>query len=425
MEITRPRGTRDFLFEEMKKRKEVEKTLKRIFETYGYHEIKTPIFEDLKLFTLKSGEEIIKQIYHFKDKANRDLALRPELTAPVARLYLNEMRKHPKPIKLYYYGSCFRYERPQAGRFRQFWQFGCELMGAESPQAEAEVIALAAHCLRELGLKEYKLHIGHLGILRGILEDAGIKGESQDKIMSLIDKGDLEGLKIHLENIKVDKTTENLLLSIIGMKGGLEVLEDLESMVGGCEPAMESINDLRKLISLLDDFKVEDYNLNLGIARGLDYYTGIVFEIYVPSLGAQKQICGGGTYNLIELFSGEKIQSTGFAFGFDRLVAALKKQKGEIFQFAKVFVAPVFDSTRPSAYRIVQELREAGIPSDVDLSSRKLRKILSYADHLNVEKVILVGERDLKDGKVTIKDMKTGSQKLVEIDKIIEYLKEE
>lgn len=425
MEITRPRGTRDFLFEEMKKRKEVEKTLKRIFETYGYHEIKTPIFEDLKLFTLKSGEEIIKQIYHFKDKANRDLALRPELTAPVARLYLNEMRKHPKPIKLYYYGSCFRYERPQAGRFRQFWQFGCELMGAESPQAEAEVIALAAHCLRELGLKEYKLHIGHLGILRGILEDAGIKGESQDKIMSLIDKGDLEGLKIHLENIKVDKTTENLLLSIIGMKGGLEVLEDLESMVGGCEPAMESINDLRKLISLLDDFKVEDYNLNLGIARGLDYYTGIVFEIYVPSLGAQKQICGGGTYNLIELFSGEKIQSTGFAFGFDRLVAALKKQKGEIFQFAKVFVAPVFDSTRPSAYRIVQELREAGIPSDVDLSSRKLRKILSYADHLNVEKVILVGERDLKDGKVTIKDMKTGSQELVEIDKIIEYLKEE
>ena len=184
-------------------------------------------------------------------------------------------------------------------------------------------------------------------------------------------------------------------------------------------------DDLRELIRLLDDFKVEDYNLDLGIARGLDYYTGIVFEIYVPSLGAQKQICGGGTYNLIELFSGEKIQSTGFAFGFDRLVAALKKQKDELFQFAKVFVAPVSDSTRPPAYRIVQELREEGIPSDVDLSGRKLRKILSYADHLNVEKVILVGERDLKEGKVTIKDMKTGSQELVEIDKIIEYLKEE
>ncbi|MDI9624613.1 MAG: histidine--tRNA ligase [Methanothermobacter sp.] len=425
MEITRPRGTRDFLFEEMKMRKEVERTLKRVFETYGYHEIKTPIFEDLKLFTLKSGEEIVKQIYHFKDKANRDLALRPELTAPVARLYLNEMRKHPKPIKMYYYGSCFRYERPQAGRFRQFWQFGCELVGAESPQGEAEVIALAVHCLRELGLKEYKLHIGHLGILRGILEDAGIKGELQDRIMGLIDKGDVQELKLHLENVEADESMKNLLLSIIGMEGGLGLLENVKKMVEGCEPALESIDNLRELIRLLDDFKVEEYVLDLGIARGLDYYTGIVFEIYVPSLGAQKQICGGGTYNLIELFSGEKIQSTGFAFGFDRLVAALKKQKDEPFQFAKVFVAPVSDSTRPTAYRIVQELREEGVPSDVDLSGRKLRKILSYADHLNVEKVILVGERDLKDGKVTIKDMKTGSQELVEIDKITEYLKEE
>jgi len=425
MEISRPRGTRDFLFKDMKRRKKVEETLRKVFETYGYHEIKTPIFEDLKLFTLKSGEEIVKQIYHFKDKANRDLALRPELTAPAARVYLNEMKKHPKPIKMYYYGSCFRYERPQAGRFRQFWQFGCELIGAESPQAEAEVIALAEHGLRELGLEEFRLHIGHLGILRGILEDAGIKGGQQDKIMGLIDKGDVKELKSHLEEIKTDKNTEKLLLSLIDMKGDLEVLGDVEDLIGGCEPAMESLDDLRELIRLLDDFKVENYELDLGIARGLDYYTGIVFEIYVPSLGAQKQVCGGGTYNLIELFSGEKLQSTGFAFGFDRLITALEKQKkSEGFQFARVFVAPVSDSTRGVAYRIVQELREAGVPSDVDLSGRKLRKALSYADHLNVEKVILVGERDLKEDKVTIKDMKTGSQAPVKLDKIIEYLKE-
>ncbi|BAW31392.1 MAG TPA: histidine--tRNA ligase [Methanothermobacter sp.] len=426
MEISRPRGTRDFLFKDMEKRKRVEETLKKVFETYGYHEIKTPIFEDLKLFTLKSGEEIVKQIYHFKDKANRDLALRPELTAPVARVYLNEMRKHPKPIKMYYYGSCFRYERPQAGRFRQFWQFGCELIGAESPQAEAEVIALAEHGLRKLGLEEFRLHIGHLGILRGILEDAGIKGKQQDKIMGLIDKGDVKELQDHLEKIRIDKDAEKLLLSLIDMKGSLEVLGVVEDLIGGCELAMESLDDLKELIKLLDDFKVENYKLDLGIARGLDYYTGIVFEIYVPSLGAQKQVCGGGTYNLIELFSGEKLQSTGFAFGFDRLITALEKQekKSGGFQFAKVFVAPVSDSTRRVAYRIVQDLRNAGIASDVDLSGRKLRKTLSYADHLNVEKVILVGERDLKEGKVTIKDMKTGSQEPVKLEDIIEYLKE-
>ncbi len=156
MEIQRPRGTRDFLFNEMKERKSVEITMRRIFETYGYGEIKTPIFEELSLFTTKSGEGIKDQIYHFQDKGGRDLALRPELTAPVARMYIKELQKTPKPVKMYYFGSCFRYERPQAGRWRQFWQFGCELIGGKSPGSEAEVISMAAHCLEELGLRRLR-----------------------------------------------------------------------------------------------------------------------------------------------------------------------------------------------------------------------------------------------------------------------------
>ena len=163
MEIQRPRGTRDFLFKEMKERKSVESTMRRIFEMYGYGEIKTPIFEELSLFTTKSGEGIKDQIYHFQDKGGRDLALRPELTAPVARMYIKELQKTPKPVKMYYFGSCFRYERPQAGRFRQFWQFGCELIGGKSPGSEAEVISMAAHCLEELGLQDFEIHIGNLG----------------------------------------------------------------------------------------------------------------------------------------------------------------------------------------------------------------------------------------------------------------------
>jgi len=168
MELQKPRGTRDFLFDDMKKRKLVENTMRRVFETYGYQEIKTPIFEDLSLFTLKSGEGIIEEIYNFQDKGGRDLALRPELTAPVARLYLNNLQKAPRPIKMYYFGSCFRYERPQAGRFRQFWQLGCELIGGKSPDSEAEIIAMAAQCLGELELEDYQIHLGNLGILRGI-----------------------------------------------------------------------------------------------------------------------------------------------------------------------------------------------------------------------------------------------------------------
>ena len=201
MELQKPRGTRDFLFEEMRKRKYVEGTLRRIFELYGYQEIKTPLFEDLSLFTLKSGEGITEQIYHFQDKGGRDLALRPELTAPVARLYLNQLQKAPKPLKMYYFGSCFRYERPQAGRFRQFWQMGCELIGGKSPDAEGEVIALAAHCLEELGLEDFEIHIGNLGIIRGILNQAEVSSPEQTQIMAIIDKGEVEELMKFLEDM--------------------------------------------------------------------------------------------------------------------------------------------------------------------------------------------------------------------------------
>jgi histidyl-tRNA synthetase len=231
MELQKPRGTRDFLFDDMKKRKLVENTMRRVFETYGYQEIKTPIFEDLSLFTLKSGEGIIEEIYNFQDKGGRDLALRPELTAPVARLYLNNLQKAPRPIKMYYFGSCFRYERPQAGRFRQFWQLGCELIGGKSPDSEAEIIAMAAQCLGELELEDYQIHLGNLGILRGILNQDSVSADEQDQIMALIDKGDAEELKKLLEDLKLPAESRNILMKLIGMQGHQEIISTVEKII--------------------------------------------------------------------------------------------------------------------------------------------------------------------------------------------------
>ncbi len=426
MEIRRPRGTRDFLFKKMNKRKYVENTLKRVFETYGYSEIKTPIFEDLSLFTIKSGDEIKKQIYHFKDKGGRDLALRPELTAPVARLYIHKLQKKPKPIKMYYSGSCFRYERPQAGRWRQFWQFGCELIGGKSPEAEAEVITLSAHCLWELGLRDFEIHVGNLGILRGILKEAGVDGETQDHVMSIIDKGDVEELEVFLESLSIDEASHQILLLLIGMKGSRSLIEKVRRIIEGRDEALESLRDLERLLDTLEVFGLSDYVVNLGIARGLDYYSGMVFEIYVHGLGAQKQICGGGTYNLIEAFGGEHVESTGFAFGFDRVMAALEKQniKIPIKNPVDVFVAPISNDTREEAFKIAQNLRKNSIPTDVDLSRKKLKKILSYADNLETKYVVLVGKRDLEQGKVTLKDMGSGEQELVHVDEIVQKLQE-
>ncbi len=426
MDIQRPRGTRDFLFKEMKERKTVENTMRRIFETYGYGEINTPIFEELSLFTTKSGEGIKDQIYHFQDKGGRDLALRPELTAPVARMYIKELQKTPKPLKMYYFGSCFRYERPQAGRFRQFWQFGCELIGGSSPESEAEVIAMAAHCLEELGLENFEIHIGNLGILRNILNDANIQGEQQDQVMGVIDKGDVEELRTLLENINVGSDSKEMLLKLINIKGDSSILKEVEALINCNEHACNAILELENLLKTLESFGFSNYIVNLGIARGLDYYTGTVFEIYVHGLGAQKQISGGGTYNLIEVFGGENVESTGFAFGFDRVMEALKKQKTivESKGSVEVFVTPIKKDLKLKAFELAQNLRKEGIPTDVDLVGKKLKKILSHADNMKINYVLIVGARELEEGKVTLKDMKAGEQELIDIGNMAAHIKQ-
>lgn len=436
MEFNKPRGTRDFLFDEVKARRDVEVVLREVFENYAYHEIKTPLFENLDLFTTKSGEQIVNQLYNFEDKSGRELALRPEITAPVARLYLNEMQRSLKPVKLYYYGSCFRYERPQAGRFRQFWQFGCELLGAKSPEAEAEVIALLVSSLNKLGLdtkKTAEIHIGHLGIVKNLFAEFEVSNDNQEQIMILIDKQDEEGLINYLDSLnnnsseKIDTKLKEILLKIIHLIGDESVLDELESIIAGYDSTINALNEFRSLINMINAFDVDssDYTINLGIARGLDYYTGMVFEVYIPELGAQKQICGGGSYNLIKSFGGEDISSTGFAFGFDRLINAIEattKNKEAIYSKADVFVVPISDDTRAESYKIAQTLRNANISCEIDLYKRKFKKVLSYANSLNVKKAILVGKRDLDEGNVTIKDMATGEQAVVAINNILDNL---
>ena len=431
MEFTRPRGTRDFLFDEMRQRKKAERTLRNIFENYGYQEIKTPLFEELKLFTTKSGEEIVNQLYNFKDKSDRELTLRPEITAPVARLYLNELEKtSAKPIKLYYYGSCFRYERPQKGRFRQFWQFGCELIGAKSPQGEAEVIALCTDAINGLGITTADVNLNHLGIIRGLFKHFEITQETQREIMVVIDKGDKDLL---IESLSGDEPVidndelNQILLKLIDMVGDKTILSEVEDLLEPYDEPKEALNEFKQLIELLEAFDVNNYTLNLGVARGLDYYTGIVFEIYVPELGAQKQICGGGSYNLVKLFGGQEVESTGFALGFDRLMNAIEEltDSEELPSHLDVYVAPISDGVRTKAYEITQKLRKSDIKADVDLNGKKFKKLMNHADKIKVPKMIIIGEKDLDEGKVTIKDMVSGEQELVDVDDIVNYLKEE
>lgn len=429
MEFNKPRGTRDFLFNEMRLRKEAEGSLRSVFENYGYQEIKTPLFEELKLFTTKSGEEIVDQLYNFKDKSDREIALRPEITAPVARLYLNELQKTAsKPIKLYYYGSCFRYERPQKGRFRQFWQFGCELIGAKSPEGEAEVIAMCNDSLNALGITSADININHLGIIRGLFDHFNIDTATQREVMVVIDKGDKELLEESLigENPLIDNDELNkVLIRLIDLVGDKTILKDIEELIEPYEEPKEAYNQLKELVDVLESFGVDNYTINLGVARGLDYYTGIVFEVYIPELGAQKQVCGGGTYSLIKVFGGQEVESTGFAFGFDRLMNAIEElqEERELDSHIDVYVAPINDSVRSKAFEIAQLLRRNGIRSDVDLNRKKFKKLMNHANNLKVKKVAIIGPKDLEENKVTLKDMDSGDQEQIAIDELVNAIK--
>jgi histidyl-tRNA synthetase len=416
-DFTRPRGTRDFLPDEMAKRRHVEEVMRRVFEAFGYGEIKTPVFEHLELITAKSGVEILRHLYHFKDKSGRDITLRPELTAPTMRLYLQELTHTPKPIKLYYFGDCYRYERPQAGRYREFTHAGVELIGSPHPEAEAEIISIASSALNELGLVGYETCIGEVGVLRALLGAAGIHGERQGSVMTAIDKK--EDVVEVLDGLGMEEEMVDLLVRLIGLKGGKESLRRayalLENADDKLDEARARLGKLEETLRLLDILEVE-YSLDLGIARGLDYYTGMVFEIYVEELGAQKQICGGGTYTLTDVLGGEPTPTCGFAFGFDRVVLALESQ-GKLPQLeaTRLLVVPTGVEVTGEAMRIAALIRQKRT-CEVELTRRKLGRALSYANSRGCKKVVIVGEEELSRGCVVLKDMDRGEQREVKIE---------
>lgn len=424
MEFNKPRGTRDFLFYDMEERKYVENTIRSVVENYGFKEIKTPIFEDLELFTSKSGEGIKEEIYHFQDKSGRDLALRPELTASVSRLYNNNLQKAAKPLKMYYFGSCFRYERPQAGRFRQFWQFGIEVIGGTPVYNEAEIIAMANEALSKVGIKNYEFAIGHLGIIKGVLNHLNVSSEDTTKIIASIDKEDYELLDTLLNDCSITEEYKGIINQIINVNGSRSDLESLKPVVEDIQDSYDAVCQLIETLTVLETFGFEDYNVKLSIARGLDYYTGIVFEIYVPDLGAEKQITGGGTYNLTALFDSEEVESTGFAFGFDRIMEAYHRQNIETpgNDTNKVLVVPVKKDFKLDAIRVAQKLRENDIITDIDLKGKKLKKNLSYANNNNINNVIMIGQSEVEDNTVTLKDMVSGEQVTISLAQAVEKL---
>jgi histidyl-tRNA synthetase len=395
--LQKPRGTRDFLPDEMEARRTIEWRMREVARRWGYREVCTPEFEDLDLFTMRSGEGIIEEMYVFEDKGGRKLALRPEITASVIRMYINEAKVAPKPLRWCYFADCFRYERPQKGRYRQFWQFGVELIGADTALADAEAIMLAAEMLNATGVT-YELKVGHLSFMKNLLED--LEPSAQRRVMAHLDKKDFDGLKASLESI--DKPDlGNSLISLVECRDLAEAFE-----IAGTIPEKERIH---QTINTLDAASV-DYSLNLGIARGLDYYTGMVFEGFAQNLGAENQILGGGAYRLAHLFGGDDVASCGFAIGFDRVMVSI----GETQQRKDTIVAIVCtDEGRNRALEVARIFRAAGIRSELDLMERGLGAQLAHASK-TADFAIVIGKREADSGNVTLKNLHSGEQKTLD-----------
>ena len=450
MIIQRARGTRDFLPEEMQRRGQAKEAMQDVLKRWGYREVATPTFEHLDLFTIKSGPSVVEEIYSFKDKGGRDLALRPELTAPVMRMYVSELQNYPKPQRLWYFGNCFRYERPQKGRYREFWQMGAEIIGGSRPDSEAEAVALAEDILKSVGISG-DIHLGYLGLIRSIL--GRIDAEHRSSVMRMIDKKERNALTALLEDIDCSHLG---LLELIDSKGdqamnqAAQITEDLRTKndkrdlsqcASGDEshgaanypPATQSGRDsarqgrkveaelnlveFEETVDLLKAYGV-DFTVDFEIVRGLEYYSGTVFEIYAQGLGAQKQICGGGTYELASLFGGKETSSTGFGLGFDRIM--------EIAKMESICSAPLYLAFTPDVKKeaagIARNLRKS-FPGIMDVMGRSLGAQIKAAAGFGADYVAIVGRDEIECGKLTLRDMREGRQESLGLVEIEERLK--
>lgn len=430
--VQRPRGTRDFTPDVMSRRLAFENLLESKALSHGFKRVQTPIFETLDLFTAKSGPGVVKQLYAFQDKSDRALTLRPELTAPVMRMVSEEMRAYPKPLRLSYFGQCFRYEESKKGRYREFFQYGAELIGASGPLAEAEVVALAIDMLDGCGLIDYEVRIGHVGVLRDILTGLGLstEGEPESPVasaMRLLDKGDWSGLSELFAANGVDSSATQNLRNLSELDGGIETLDSARDILSNMDVSLESLDELASMLSALDALAPTPPSLkvNLCVARGLDYYTGMVFEVNVAELGGEGQVLGGGSYKLLHLFGLEDLDpSCGFGLGFDRVLLALESQaeregRGEVVPgetpAPSTLMLP-FKIDTMAVLGIVKSLRDSGYNVELDLRGKNIGKSLDWASKNGFTNVIIVGPQDYESGQCSVKNLVTGDQNVVALD---------
>lgn len=418
--LQKPKGTYDLNGENSKKTLYLQTLLEGLMEKYHYQYLRTPIFEATELFHRGVGETtdiVTKETYDFLDRGNRSMTLRPEGTAGIVRSFIeNKMYGEPaQPVKTWYYGPMFRYERPQSGRFREFYQFGVEVFGTNDPMMDAEVISIPVNFYRLLGLKGIKVKINSLG-----------DSESRENYRKAL----LEYFKPHLSELCEDckERYEKNPLRILDCKvdAGLECIQKAPKMSDylsvKSKAHFEKVKEYLELMAI--PYEVDD-----NLVRGLDYYTYTVFEVEadIKDFGSQNVLCGGGRYNhLVEQIGGPETPGVGFALGMERLLSALEHEKIEldIDDTIDAYIIPMSENEKNYAFYTMQNLRMNGFKVEMDYMSRNLKGNFKQADRLNSKFVIIIGEEEIKEEILTIKNNNTKEEFKVDSEYLVNFLDE-
>lgn len=416
------RGMRDLIGEEAQAFTTIIAKARQTAELYGFREVITPHVEPLELLSAKSGDEIRQRMFIFKDLGERQVALRPEFTASIARLTTTALRNEPKPLRLFSVGTVYRYDEPQRGRYREFWQSNFEIMGSARPEADAEIILLTNNIMTLLGMQGFAFKIGHIGVIKGIFAQEGIDEKLQNTVLQRMDKKEYDKALELVQN----ENCRKMLQGLIAIKGKdwRDTVEQIKTLVAGYEKAKAAVDNLSEILNLITQSTNVTMNVEAAFARGLEYYTGMIFEIYIPQLDIA--LGGGGRYDkLIEAFGGQPTPAVGCAQGIDRVAIALQEQKANLStQMGKrVAVTTITEELKPEALKIAQQLRSEGIAVEFDIMGRKMAKALEDADKRKADYAVIVGERELKEGTIVLKNLATREQTTVAISELAQKIK--
>lgn len=412
-----PRGTNDILPRDVAKWHYIEEKIKRICKSYGYSEIRTPVFEHTELFERGVGDTtdvVQKEMYTFLDKGDRSITLRPEGTAGAARAFLeHNLYAEALPSKLYYNISCYRYEKPQAGRLREFHQFGVECYGAKGPAIDAEIIALAGSVLKELGVPGLKLNINSIGCptCRSRYNEV-LRGYFKEHLDTLCEtcKSRYEKNPLRILDCK------SPVCKGIGEKAPML----LDYICPECNEHFESVKKYLEASGI-------EYSVDPTIVRGLDYYTKTVFEFKTQLEGTQGTVCGGGRYDgLIEELGGNSLPGIGFGMGMERIILAMEAANvmPEFDNAPDLFVATIGEAADIFSMGLIKKLREEGIDVIRDYLDRSLKAQMKYSDKMGAKYSVVLGESEIEEGKAKLKNMATGEAAEVELSEIAKFIKE-